>query len=105
MNVHKTIGIAAQWARNMMHTAIDNGGQQSVAVDASYDRTTRLHTILSAARAIRRMRVEAHLSQQQFALLLGVSVPEITAIEVGDADCLSTLQMCDQVRAVLGRRG
>jgi DNA-binding transcriptional regulator YiaG len=106
MNVYKKLGIAAQWARDMMHTAIEqgHGRQHSVAVDSSHDRTTRLHTILSAARAIRRMRMEARLSQQEFASLLGVSVAAITTIEVGEADCLSTLQMCDQASAMLGRR-
>jgi len=64
----------------------------------------RLISKLTAARELRQLRAKAGLSQQQLAQRLELSLPDVIAIEIGESDCLRTLQVAERARRLLGAR-
>jgi ribosome-binding protein aMBF1 (putative translation factor) len=62
----------------------------------------RLISKLTAARTLRQLRAKAGLSQEQLAAKLELLVPDVIAIEIGEADCLRTLQVAERARRLLG---
>jgi len=64
----------------------------------------RLISKLTAARTLRQLRAKAGLSQQQLAQKLELTLPDVIAIEIGESDCLRTLQVAERARRLLGER-
>lgn len=63
----------------------------------------RLITVLNAAREIRQIRIRASLTQAEFAQRLGMSAAQLVQVEIGEAGCLHTLQVCRQARLALAQ--
>ena len=99
MNLHDGLEFLARWTQ-----PLDTGAATSPPGPAgdTAPNSERLQTKYGAARVIRQLRVRAGLSQQELAARLQLSVPEIVAIEVGEADCLRTLQVSEAVRRLVG---
>lgn len=61
----------------------------------------RLNTTFNAARTIRQARAQTRLTQKEFAAVLGITESELVLAEIGEADCLRTLQISKHAHAVL----
>ncbi len=86
----------------LTHHGDTSEASSTVALDHSPATAERLNTKFGAARLIRQLRIRAGLSQKELAARLHMSVPEIMAIEIGDRDCLQTLQVSDHVKRMIG---
>jgi len=97
MNLNDGLDFLTRWTQP--DTRI---GASSAAPFEAPSSDERLQTKFGAARLIRQLRIRAGLSQEELAAHLSMSVPEIVAIEIGDADCLKTLQVSESVRRLVG---
>ena len=98
MNLHEGLERLARWTSQHL----DSHGPVPAALAPRPVDSERLHTLFGTARLIRQMRIRAGLSQQELAARLQLSVPEMVAIEIGRADCLTTLRVSENVRRLVG---
>jgi len=99
VNLHHGLELLARWTQHF--DASSAAAPQRVAHHEGAG-SERLQAKFGAARQIRQLRIRAGLSQQALAERMNLTVAEMIGVEIGEADCLRTLQLSEHVRRMLG---